>query len=238
MRSGRIKALLVLLIFLIVMGCTNNPTLEQENAQLSSDKSHLLFSYKNPKEMLNPPVLGVYDLETEQTIDIPITNDYGRQMNSFYWVNDLLILVEGHVNPSVTGYVLYDGITGKEINYCGGKLYQVLSDGKTMLFQLTPHGSGAETRANLAVMTEDHTIKDLFLSDIEDEEIIDAQISDDLSTMATWTHNRSDNTSQLSVAKLNIVNWTLGTSTIYSVDPSFRGKIKYDDMNQIVEPMS
>ena len=60
------------------------------------------------------------------------------------------------MNPSVTGYVVYNGHT--------------------------------EIRANLAVMTEDHNIKDLFLSDTEDKDIMDAQISNDLSTIAIWTY--------------------------------------------------
>ena len=80
-------------------------------------------------------------------------------MNSFSWVNDQLILVEVHLNPSVTGYVLYD--------------------------------EHREIRANLAVMTEDHTIKDLFLSDTEDKDIMDAQIANDLPTIAIWTYRNS-----------------------------------------------
>ncbi|WP_040949170.1 hypothetical protein [Gorillibacterium massiliense] len=193
----------------------------------SPDGRKLLFRYfSGPAQ---EPVMGIYSPDEGLTLDIPVKNQYGEQFMDASWRNNRQFIVEGHVNPSVEGYVLYDAETGQEINYCGGEFFQVLADERTMLFQLTPHVF-PEPTANVAVMLPEgnERIRNLYSTDNPDETIIDAKISPDLRQFAIWKHNTAENRSVLAVADYDTASIKAGPFTGYEIPAEVAGNLLFD----------
>lgn len=102
---------------------------------LSPDKQKALFEYISYTDTS----IGILDLKTGIVNDIKLESPLTVQLSYCKWIDNDTILVQGHVNPNVQGYVIYDVSTRTEINSCAGTVCQVLPDGKSFLYRITPH---------------------------------------------------------------------------------------------------
>lgn len=190
---------------------------------MSPDKRRAAFLYTE-RNTDGHPVLGIFDPATGQVKDMAITDDYGQQASNLRWTGRRTILVEGHVNPDVTGYVLCNADTGKEVNACGGVLYQVLPDEKSMLIRLTPHVF-PPIKANLAiaaVKNKERMLYQLYEVPGTQDQIIDARVSTDMSRITFITMLGKDGTAYFNTAKLSPDMRTISSlkSTLMPASPN------------------
>jgi hypothetical protein len=186
-------------------------------------KNVAVYRYRSNEELI--PIIEIYSIEAAKVGELVINNEYGRQMSSFSWLNEEIILIEGHVNPSASGYVLYDVRTGQEINYCVGQFYQLLSDEKTMLFQLSPHFT-EDQKANLALQLKDDVVN-IYEAEDSEEIIYNAAISKDLTKIAIYSEG-SGNERYVSIGDFNFAEGRIHNLARHSVERDSWGKIVFE----------
>ncbi|MCB2298953.1 hypothetical protein [Clostridium tagluense] len=202
-------------------------------SKLSPDKTKIVFRYFNEKKATYPPHIVIYDVKSESLTDIVIDNKNVQQIIDMKWIDNVNILVTGHINPSVSGYAVYNIKSKAEIISCVGTIRDVTISKKNILYSNTPHIFPAP-KANLFLNGNK-----IFESNKDKEEIFDAVISKDGKNIAfrSWVaseKNPKDKVSAyLNIAKINSDNKTISNLKQISISIDTTGDMKFDNKNNI-----
>lgn len=210
---------------------------KKHGALLSDDSSKLLYAYEDAMLSGSFPQLGVYHLTDNSEVKLFVENEHGRQMNAFYWGSANTVLVEGHINPSVTGYVLYNDRTGEVISAAGGMLHQVLADEQSLLMQMSPHWQweSTETDLELAIATADGQQFQLYREQFEQPiTVVDIAMSDSMSTLAIWLLDGTDGTAQLLLVTVDPQTWKVSSTSKHAVPTTTTGNIEFNEQARII----
>lgn len=200
---------------------------------ISPDKTKLIFREFNEGEPVYPPHVTVYDIQTEKLTDIIINNKNVQQIVEMKWVDNENILVTGHINPSASGYSVYNIKTRKELIACVGTIRDVTINGKNILYSNTPH-IFPQLKANLYINGNK-----IFESQNANEEIFEGVLSKDGKALAfrSFVANENDlngeGTTYLNVGKINSDGKSISDLKKINISSDVNGYIKLDDQNNV-----
>jgi hypothetical protein len=201
---------------------------------ISPDNTKLIFREFNKGEPVYPPHVTVYDIETEVLTDIVIDNKNVQQIVDMEWIDNENILFTGHINPSASGYSVYNVESRKELISCVGTVRDITVSKKNILYSNTPHVF-PQLSANLYINGNK-----VFESQDDNEEILDGVLSEDGKSLAfrSWVANEnelnSEVTAYLNVAKINSDGKSLSDLKRINLGGDTSGNIKFDDKNNLM----
>lgn len=201
--------------------------------KLSQDKTKIAFRYFDEEKATYPPHIIVYDIKTESLTDIVIDNKDTQQIIELEWVDNESILVTGHINPSVSGYAVYNIKSKAELISCVGTIRDVILNKKNILYSNTPH-TFPQPKANLYINGNK-----VFESNDPKEEIFDGALSKDGRALAfrSWVANEINSNDEvnayLNVAKISSDGTTLIDLEKISISSDTTGDVRFDDENNI-----
>jgi len=200
---------------------------------LSPDKTKMVFRYFTEKKATYPPHLIIYDIKSESLKDMEINNKNVQQIIDIKWIDNMNILVTGHINPSVSGYAVYNINSKEDLISCVGTIRDITLNKKNILYSNTPHIFPAP-RANLFLNG-----KKIFESNNDKEEIFDGVISKDGTNVAfrSWVTNSKDLNSvvsaYLNIGKVNSDGASLSDLRKISISSDTTGDMVFDNKNNI-----
>ncbi|MGK0465376.1 hypothetical protein [Clostridium sp.] len=200
---------------------------------ISPDNTKLIFREFNKGEPVYPPHVTVYDIKTEVFTDIVIDNKNVQQIVDMEWIDNENILFTGHINPSSSGYSVYNIESRKELISCVGTVRDITISKKNILYSNTPHVF-PQISANLYINGNK-----VFESQDVNEKILDGVLSEDGKSLAfrSWVANEnelnSEVTAYLNVAKINSHGKSLSDLKRINIGGDISGDIKFDDKNNL-----
>lgn len=201
---------------------------------ISPDNTKLIFRQFIPGEPVYPPHVTVYDIKTEVLTDIIIDNKNVQQIVDMEWIDNENILFTGHINPSASGYSVYNISSRKELISCVGTVRDFVISKKNILYSNTPH-IFPQLSANLYINGN----KVFEFQDVN-EKILDGVLSEDGKSLAfrSWVANEnelnSEITAYLNIAKINSDGKSLSDLKRISLGGDTSGVIKFDDKNNLI----
>ncbi len=201
--------------------------------KLSPDKTKIVFRSFNEEKETYPPRIIVYDIKTEKSTEIDINNKNVQQIIELKWIDNENILIKGHINPSASGYAVYNIKNKLELISCVGTIRDIIVNKKSILYSVTPH-TFPQPRANLYINGNK-----IFESIEDKEEIYDGVISKDGKMLAfrSWLSGSKDSNGQVSayinVAKINNDGKSISDLKKTSISSDITGDLKFDDKNNI-----
>ena len=202
--------------------------------EISPDKTKLVFRDFNQGKAVYPPHINVYDVRTKAITDITINGKNVQEIIDLKWTDNKNILITGHIDPSSSGYAVYNIKSKASLISCVGTIRDVTMDEKNILYSDTPH-TFPLPKANLYFNGN----KIYEATDVK-EKIYDGAISKDGKMIAfrSWindTNNVNSKTSAyLNVAKINSDKKSISNFEKIRISSDTTGKLKFDDENNIV----
>ena len=200
---------------------------------VSPDKTKIIFRYFNQESATYPPHIIVYEIKTGSLIDIAIDNKDVQQIIELKWMDNTNILVTGHINPSVSGYAVYNIKNKKELISCVGTIRDITINNKNILYSNTPHIFPL-AKANLYLNGNK-----IFEVTNDKEQIHDGVISKDGKMIAfrSWVDNAVDPNDEasayLNIAKISIDGKSISNFKKISISTDTNGDMEFDDKNNI-----
>ena len=197
-------------------------------SEISPDKTKIVFRYFNSGEPIYPPHVIIYDIKTGKLTDIVINNKNLQQIVELKWIDNEDILVTGHINPSVSGYSVYNIKSKAELMSCEGTIRDVSSDKKDIIYSNTPH-IFPQPRANLYING-----KQIFEIKNVKEQIYDAVISKDKKMIAfrSWVEGEKDINGKaiayLNVGKIDSERNGISSLNKVIISGEIAGQLKFD----------
>jgi len=201
--------------------------------EISPDKTKLIFRNFNEEKAVYPPHLIVYDTKTEKLTDITIKDRNIQQIIEIKWVDNENILVTGHINPSASGYAVYNIKNKAELITCEGTIRDVTIDKKNILYSNTPH-IFPKIKANLYINGNK-----IFEVSNANEEIFDGVISKDGKIIAfrSWVEDKkklnAKKSAYLNVANIDSDGKGINNLKKINISSDTTGDLKFDDKNNI-----
>jgi len=201
--------------------------------ELSPDKTKIVFRYFNEGKPIYPSHVIVYDIKTGKLTDIVINDNNVQQIVELKWIDDENILVTGHIDPSASGYGVYNIKSKLELMSCLGTVRDVAINEKDILYSDTPH-IYPQLNANLYFNGNK-----IFKSDNGKEEIFDGAISKDGKIIAfrSWVANAANPNAQtiayLNTAEVNSDKKSISNLKRIVINSDTTGVLKFDDKNNI-----
>ncbi|HEY8891499.1 MAG TPA: hypothetical protein VIM70_14725 [Clostridium sp.] len=200
---------------------------------ISPDKTKIVFRYFNEGKEIYPPHIIVYDIKTGKLTDIVINNENVQQIIELKWIDDENILVTGHIDPSASGYTVYNIKSKAEIISCIGTIRDVTINKKNILYSNTPH-IFPQVKANLYLNNNK-----IFETNIDKEEIFDGVLSRDGKILAFRSYIEGDKKinsqtrTYLNVANVNSDGKGINGLLRIAINSDTSGVLKFDDKNNI-----
>ena len=200
---------------------------------LSPDKTKIVFRYFNEGKAIYPPHVVVYDIKTEELTDIVIDDKNVQQVGELKWIDNENILVTGHIDPSASGYAVYNIKSKAEIMSCKGTIRDANINKKKILYSNTPHIFPL-LKANLYINGNE-----IFEVDDIKEEILDGVISKDGKILAFRSGVADDQdlnvktSAYLNVAKINSDGKAISALKKININSDTTGDLKFDDENNL-----
>jgi hypothetical protein len=205
----------------------------KELMSLSPDETKIVFRYFDEGKAIYPPHLNVYDIQTANLKDIVVDDKNTQQITELKWIDNENILVTGHINPSASGYAVYNTKNSIELMSCVGTIRDININKKYMLYSNTPH-IFPQPKANLHINGNK-----IFEVNNDKEQIFDGVVSKDGKMIAfrSWVPNEKDLNDEeigyLNVAKVNSDGKGISDLKKISISSNTTGDIKFDDNNNI-----
>ena len=200
---------------------------------LSPNKTKIVFRYFNEEIAIYPPHIIVYDTQTKNLTDIVIDNKNTQQIMELKWIDNENILVTGHINPSASGYAVYNIKSRAQLISSVGTIRDTNINKKIILYSNTPH-IFPQPKANLYINNNK-----IFETNNDKEEIFDGVISKDGKILAfrSWVSNGKNLSGEVSaylnVAKINSDGKAIRDLKKINISSDTTGDIKFDDKNNI-----
>src|SRR5665647_49159 len=200
---------------------------------LSPDKAKIVFRSFNEGKPIYPPHIVIYDIKTEKLTDIIINDNNVQQIIELKWIDNENILVTGHIDPSASGYGIYNIKNKMEIMSCQGTIIDATINNKNILYSNTPH-IFPQPKANLYFNGN----KIFEANDIK-EQIFDGVISKDGKALAfrSWVGGNQDingkTSAYLNVANINSDGKAISELKKISINNDTTGNLKFDEGNNL-----
>ena len=200
---------------------------------VSPDKNNIVFRYFDEGKATYPPNVAVYNIENKSLVNIVVDNKNTQQITELKWVDNENILVTGHINPSASGYSVYNVKSKKELVSCIGTIRDISIDRQNILFSKTPH-IFPRPKANLYI--NDNII---FEATSDNEEIFDGAMSKDGKILAfrSWVPNEADINGEviayLNIATINSDGKGISGLKKISISSDTTGDIKFDNKGSV-----
>ena len=200
---------------------------------LSPDKTKIVFRSFDEVKAIYPPHVMVYDIKTQKLSDIVIEDDNVQQIIELKWIDNENILVTGHIDPSSSGYGVYNIKSKLEIMSCVGTVIDVTINDNNILYSNTPH-IFPQPKANLYLNGN----KIFEVNDIK-EQIFDGVISKDGKMLAfrSWVGEDKETGDKasafLNVAKINSNGKTISEMKKITISSDTSGNLKFDGENNL-----
>jgi hypothetical protein len=201
---------------------------------VSPDKNNIVFRYFDEGKATYPPQVVVYNIKNKSLVDIVVDNKNTQQITELKWINNENILVTGHINPSASGYSVYNVKSKKELLSCVGTIRDISIDTKKLLYSKTPH-IFPRPKANLYI--NDNII---FEAVSDNEEIFDGAMSKDGKILAfrSWVPNEADINGEvmayLNIATINSDGKGISGLKKISISSDTTGDIKFDNKGTVI----
>ncbi|MFT5873676.1 MAG: hypothetical protein ACI8WT_002623 [Clostridium sp.] len=201
--------------------------------ELSPDKTKLVFRAFDEGKAIYPPHIIVYDIKSRKSTDIVISNKYVQQVIELKWLDNVNILVTGHINPSASGYSVYNVKSRTELLSCVGTIRDVSINKKNILYSNTPHVF-PQLKANLYINGNE-----IFETKNIKEEIFEGVLSKDgkmiafTSGVPNENNLNGENIEYLNLAKISSDGKSISDLKKISIGSYTTGTIIFDDENNI-----
>ncbi len=201
--------------------------------RLSPDKTKIAFRYYNQGKAIYPPHIIIYDIKTQVITDVVIGDKDVQQVIDLKWIDDVNILVTGHINPSSSGYGVYNIESKLQLISCVGTIRDITINNKNILYSNTPH-IFPTPRANLYLNGNK-----IFESSKDKEKIYDAVISKDgkmiafRSSVENQLNSEEGVSAYLNIAEINSDNKSISNLKNIIISSDTTGDMKFDDKNNI-----
>lgn len=139
---------------------------------LSPDKSRLAFTSYAGEES----VICIYYMNQGEITYIPAQYDFN---NGVLWLNENIIISEGHHNPSANAFACYNTGTGGLVSSAIGLDALPAPDGSFILFRLSPHWIESPLPDNIESTQLLDAGKSLYTVKNPDDKIVLKKLSDD-----------------------------------------------------------
>lgn len=149
----------------------SNPAFVRSSG-LSPDKTRLAFTSYAGEEA----VICIYYMNQGEITYIPAQYDLN---NGVIWVNDDIIMTEGHHNPSANAFACYNTDTGDLVSSAIGLDALPATDGSYILFSLSPHFIESPLPDNIESTQLIDAGKILYTVKNPDDKIVVKKLSDD-----------------------------------------------------------
>lgn len=202
--------------------------------KISPDKTKLVFREFNEGNPVYPPHVTVYDIQTGISTKIVIENINVQQIVDMEWKDNENILITGHINPSASGYAVYNIKSKIELISCVGTIRDVTINKTNILYSDTPH-IYPKPKANLYINGSK-----IFEVENVNEEIYDGVLSKDGKALAFISYFENEKEingaviAYLNVAKINSDGKSISDLKKISIDSDTNGDMKFDDKNNII----
>ncbi len=200
---------------------------------LSPNKTKMVFRYFDEEKAIYPPHIIIYDIKDESLTDIVIHNKSTQKIMELKWIDNENILVTGHINPSSSGYAVYNIESGEPLMSCIGTIRDVDIEKENILYSNTPHIFPVP-KANLYINGNK-----VFEMDNYKEEISEGALSKDGKLLAfrSWVESEDSSkdevNSYINIAKISSDGKTVGDIKKVMVGSDVTGYIKFDNKNNI-----
>jgi len=201
--------------------------------ELSPDKTKLIFREFNQEKETYPPRLIIYDVKTQKSKDIDIKDKNIQQIIEIKWVDNDNVLITGHIDPSSSGYAVYNIKSKDELISCEGTIRDVTINNKNILYSDTPH-TFPKIKANLYINGN----KIYEVSNVN-EEIFDGVISKDGKMIAfrSWVEDKTKSNGKkiayLNLASVNSSGKEISNLKKVIISSDTTGNLEFDDKNSI-----
>lgn len=207
-------------------------TIVKRGAILSPAGESLLYQFSDAFSSKTPTKLALHHLQgnKENTMIELETSSKLEGFESYSWSGQN-IFVQGAQPTETPNFLMFNSETGS-IND-SGQLFQTLYENNkiTKVLRFDPR---KEMNADLGVpiivaaLTEDGVLHELLEETFYETMFLDNKISDDLTTIAVWTHLVPDNSSTLWVTALDYADWQTGEWQKYNTAAEKEGFIRFD----------
>ena len=200
---------------------------------VSPDKRNIAFRYFDEGKAAYPPRIVVYNIENKNLVDIVVENKNTQQIIELKWIDNENILVTGHINPSASGYSVYNLKSKRELVSCVGTIRDIAIDKQSILYSKTPH-IFPRTKANLYINNNK-----VFEAISDNEEIFDGAMSKDGKILAfrSWVRNEVDIngevTAYLNIANINGDGKAVSDLKKISISSDTTGDIQFDNKGTV-----
>ncbi|MBU3112948.1 hypothetical protein [Clostridium lacusfryxellense] len=199
---------------------------------LSPDKTKIVFRSFDEVKAVYPPHIIVYDIKTQALTDIIVNDNNVQQIIELKWIDNEHILVTGHIDPSASGYGVYNIKSKLEIMSCVGTIIDASINNKNILYSNTPH-IFPQPKANFYLNGN----KIFEVSDIK-EQILDGVISKDGKMIAFRSgvedkEIKDKTNTYLNIAKINSDGKTISEIKKITITNDTTGNLRFDDENNL-----
>jgi hypothetical protein len=199
---------------------------------LSPDKTKIAFRSFDEIKAVYPPHIIVYDIKTQEISDIAVSDENVQQIIELKWIDNENILITGHIDPSASGYGVYNIKSKLEIMACEGTIIDATINNKNILYSNTPH-IFPQPKANLYL----NGSKIFEVNNIK-EQIYDGIISKDGKMLAfrSWIDNKETDDKKntfLNVANININGKEVSEMKKITISSDTTGNLKFDDEDNL-----
>lgn len=200
---------------------------------LSPDKTKIAFRYFNEEKATYPPHVIVYEIANENLTDIVVENKNTQQVVELKWIDNEDILISGHINPSASGYAVYNIKSKAESISCVGTIRDVNLNKENILYSSTPH-IFPPPKANLYI--NDNKVYEAS-SDVE--EILDGAMSKNgkiiafRSSVPNKESLSGEVSAYLNVAKVNSDGKAISDLKKITISSDTTGDIKFDGEDNV-----
>ena len=200
---------------------------------LSPDKRKIAFRYFSEGKAVYPPHVITYDIANENLTDIVVENKNTQQVVELKWVDNENILITGHINPSTSGYAVYNIKSRVELLSCVGTIRDVTLNKKSILYSSTPH-IFPPPKSNLYINGDK-----VYEASSEEEEIFDGALSKDGKVLAfrSWVPNKESVSGEVSayinIAKVNSDGKAIIDLKKIGISSDTTGDIKFDSEDNV-----
>jgi hypothetical protein len=102
---------------------------------ISPDNSCIVFAYKIDLKKDKWGKIGVYNLNNDTLVEIPLAENFANAITNLEWVTDKKVAVTGHRNPSLSSYEIYNITTKLRENVYYGSGFSWDKEKKHLIIQ-------------------------------------------------------------------------------------------------------
>lgn len=190
----------------------------------SSNYKNIAFAYTKNNGGTYYRKVGIYNTDNKTEKEIEIQNQYINQITYIEWMDNNTIGIEGHINPSTSGFFVIDTSDGKILKQYIGALFTILPDKKSILYRENiPHFSQKTRKESFYI--DDSVV---YTADNINDRFSYPQISSSSDKIAFVEQNN------VVYADLDISNKSISNVMKVDLDNDIKGHMMFDSEDNLV----